>query len=191
MRLNGRWAYVLVCLGLAGVTSQCSKAKTKSSMASFSVLPTNPIVIDGDSVDAAGNSIKGPWFDFRVNMVNGTGDTVTIVSLMITLYEEDASGNIVTTTVSKNPSDFDSSTDSLVCNYFSFGTWTPGQTQNFQISNANSACTGEPIFYIGGNSSGSNKSNFRYRVVVQPLGWFGTYNAPTDRFDTQFTFYTQ
>lgn len=196
MRALGTLGYSLLCLGLAAATTQCSKAANKSSGATFTVLPDKPIVIIGDSVDTQGNAVKGPWFNFRLSMTNNTSDTVTIVSLNVTLYEPDSTGQVTPKIISFSPSDFnysttDSSGNTLQCQYYSFGTWTNGQTNPIKMDNGNAACAGYPIFYIGSNTVGPNANSYHYRVVVRPLGWFGTYNVPTDRFDTNFTFYTQ
>jgi hypothetical protein len=186
------WARYAACaLFLVGL-AQCSKAKTKSEEVTFSVLPDRPIVIDGDTVDSHGNKVKAPWFQFRLSVNNKSGSTVTVVAFQVTVYGQSSSGSTQSTPASFSSTDFNYTTDLLDCEYPSFGEFPTGKgDQALSLSNANTNCTAQPIFFVGNGTSGVSGSNFRYRVVVKPQGWFGTYADPSDRFEQTFTFYTQ
>jgi hypothetical protein len=76
-----------------------------------------------------------------------------------------------------------------------------GDDKPLQLDGARSACYDTnadgtlapryPSFYVGGNPKGPNGTNFRYRIKLKPLGWFGSLFAPTDRFEKFKYFQTQ
>jgi hypothetical protein len=190
--MRRRFAHVAICALFLASLAQCAKKKSKSDGAEFGILPEKPIVILGDTKDSSGNDIKGPWFNFRVNMMNGTEDIVTIVALVLEVYAQDSSGQIVKADVAFTPAAFDFTlSEDKECKFSTFGTWTVGEKKGFLLENSDPTCTRIPVFYIGNNPSGISGKNYRYRVKVKPMGWFGTYDDPTDRFDKSFSFYTQ
>lgn len=180
----------------------CGK-KDKADDASFQTLPESPIVITADSLDWNGNKVKQPWFSFRVNSVNGTGDTYTLLALAITVMGIDKSGALKSTELGAVPGDFSitlvSGMTSYRCIFTNFGVWTPGADQKLMLKGdttslgANLSCDNDyvPVFTIGDNPSGPSGKSFIYNVKVKPLGWFGNYDNPTDRFETSFKFRTK
>ena len=168
--------------------------KSKSEGAEFIVLPAKPIVILGDT-KVNGKDVKGPWFSFRLKMSNKTDQAITIPALAIKVFAEDSSGKRVITELNFSASDFSyatTGTPSIKCDFASFGTWQPGQNEvSFSLQNSNPQCDGFPIFSIGDGQKGKTGKNFNYTIEVTPVGWFGTYDTPADRFDTRFNFYTQ
>lgn len=192
MSLNSKTFKIAMSALFLMTLAECSKGKSKSDGAEFTVLPVSPIVITGDVNDPNGKTIKGPWFNFRLTMKNNTEGAITIVALTAQIFAEDESGQQVTSDFSVNPADFNHTiTDVTDCKYFYFGTWAVGEDKSFELTDGQAVCKGVPLMYVGDNKSGSSGKNFRYRVVVKPQGWFGTFDKPLDRFDKQFTFYTQ
>ena len=186
--------YILTLLSLILTASSCGK-KSKSEGAEFEVLPTTPIVIIGDTVSGSGTKVPGPWFNFRLKISNKTDEPITITALALKIYAEDDTGKKITSNANFSPADFDfetGGTTSVKCTFGNFGTFAAGETDtSFYLYNSNPACTAIPLFLVGNGQKGANGKNFRYTVEVTPVGWFGTYDSPKDRFDTKFNFYTQ
>jgi hypothetical protein len=184
---------------LIPLLAQCGGKKSRSSNTTFEVLPDEPIVILGDTLDQNGNSIKGPWFQFRVAMTNNdTSSKITVVALELTITSEDNTGSIKSTDVSFSPTTFnhsisDGGTGTIDCKYTDFGEFSPGVPKGFLLLDPlqPGKCDAIPVFMIGGGTSGISGHNFRYRVKARPLGWFGPYATPEDRFDTFFNFSTK
>jgi hypothetical protein len=188
-------------LFIAALTS-CGGDKSKSEKAKLSIIPEKPIVITGDAVDDNDTAIKAPWFSFRASMTNESAYTVTIVALEVEVTGQNESGSSVTSTVAFTPSQFNSSfekpdgngaTVTIECKYKYFAELAPGTGGGFRLMGAVSDCgTPIPTFYVGNNPKGREGSNnYRYTLRLKPLGWFGTYLLPTDRYERTQTFYTQ
>ncbi|MGE4133466.1 MAG: hypothetical protein AB7F86_17625 [Bdellovibrionales bacterium] len=173
---------------MAAVAVGCGK-QTKSQKAKISVIPDQPIVITADA-DFGDEKIKAPWFSLVVSIDNQSDDKITIIALEVDVTSVDQTGAITTKTVAFTPSKFDYSTDSLKCEYSSFGTWSSGENKALQITGSGSCNSGIPIFGVGGLQKSSNK-NYRFRAKARPIGWFGTFTAPTDRYENFKTFTTQ
>lgn len=176
--------------------------KKKSDDTSFGILPESPIVITADTKDNSGNPIKAPWFSFRVTASNNTDTLFTILALSLKVTGIDATGGIKTTDVSFVPSDIIVNlimgTETHTCAYTYFGEFASGQSKEFELKGddttfqSGQTCSGRhPLFYVSDNPKGPTGTMFRYSVKAKPLGWFGPYSAPEDRFETQFSFRTQ
>lgn len=193
MRSLPKWVRFAAAAFLFVTLAQCSNKKTKSDLVEITVVPDEPIVIKGDTKDANGNTVKGPWFQYRLHVKNSSTQPVTIIALSLTFYEQDSSGQTTNASGSASASDFNFDTKDERCEFTSFGSYAAGDDIPLYLDgSALTDCQGfTPVFYTGGHNSGIGGKNFRYRVVVEPLGWFGTYADPTDRFDKEFTFYTR
>jgi hypothetical protein len=172
--------------------ASCGGDKSKSQNATFLVNPGKPIVITADATVDDGKTIEGPWFEFGMSMTNNTAEPITIVALELEIFSQSTNGISDSRTVAFTPGQFNFTVGTNTeCKFTTFGTWDPGQTKALTVSNSITACTRGARFAVGGNSSGPGGTNFRYRVKAKPLGWFGTENAATDRFDRSITFFTQ
>lgn len=191
--MRAKLVTLLACFVFLGSLSFCSNKKSKSQLATLSVLPEKPIVFTGKTADSNGNDISPNWFSFRMHLKNETQDTLTIIGLKVTVTAQSVSGQMVSTDVSFSPSDFNYTLDdSTECKYVTFGTWANNDDVGFSLDGASStSCAATPIFFVGGLTAGPNNNNFRYQVKVEPQGWFGTFDNPTDRYQEEFTFYTE
>lgn len=193
-------------LGLAlfsvAFLAQCKK-DSGSGKVKFEILPKKPIVFTAD-IEINGQTVSAPWFEFRVKAANSSAEkAVTITALKVTVAGVDDSGLLVTNERTFVPSDFDFSLtigdSSIDCNFSHFGELDSGQTWTYlKLLGARSTCysgvdsgTLVPTFYVGSNPSGGASKNFNYSVELNPMGWFGSFDEPEDRFDGETSFYTQ
>ena len=192
MRIGIQAYYILVGSLTAIALTSCGGEKGKSQGATLGINPQKPIVITADATLQGDKKVAGPWFQFSMSMTNGTAEKITIVALTADVYTQNSSGQSEKKTVAFTPGEFDykigSSTE---CKFTSFGTWAAGETKGLLLDNGNADCNARPIFVVSGLNTGPNGTNFRYRVTAKPLGWFGTIDAATDRFDRSVTFFTQ
>jgi hypothetical protein len=170
----------------------CSGKKSKSFNAVATVIPPVPIVFTVDTKDSAGRTVTAPWYEFHINVENKTGDTFTIVAIKIETTGLDATGTFSTVKAQGVPSDYDYSLQNLSCSYGSFGTWAPGDNLPLSLTGTGGCQSGIAGFQIGGNPNpGGANPILHYTVKVEILGWFGTFNEATDRFDRTIYFTTQ
>lgn len=183
---------ILICLILLPGITSCGGEKSKSHGAEVEIIPEKPIVITADTKDGSGNDVKAPWFEFRMRINNNTGHEFTIVAVSAEIFAQGSSGQPETKIAAWTPSDFDFSLDEdTECKFSSFGTWEVGASQVLVLKNGIDACERIPKFMVGDNLTGITGKNYRYRVRVKPLGWFGTELEPEDRFEKVETFFTQ
>ena len=86
------------------------------------------------------------------------------------------------------------------CHFTSFGEFLPtAENQEFQLigddtmdSSGRYICHGHhPRFYVGNNPrQSSSQTSFIYNVTMEPMGWVGTYDNPTSRFQSMVKFET-
>lgn len=195
----GSVALASVALTILG----CGK-KSKSDGAKITVNPKSPIVITGNiKIGRPGSelSIDGPWFKFTVKMDNQTEEEITVVAMMAKVTGSNQAGVFETNEVTIDPSSDDYSTDLLLCVYRHFGTFPPKNLENTDESDNSlylpstlnpAACIdGTKTFYIGGNPNPGVNGSYHYTGKMTLLGWFGTYDDPTDRFEKDVYFVTQ
>ena len=187
------FVYNILNISLAMILGAgCAGEKSKSQGANITVTPSKPIVIDADVTDDSGKKLTRPWFEFRTRINNTTGDTITIVALQAEIYAQGPSGMQQKATVAFTPSEFNFKlSETQDCKFSSFGVWANGDDKQLYLENGNENCNRTPVFRIGSNPTGPNGTNFRYRVQLKPLGWFGPADKATDRFDKTFSFFTQ
>lgn len=186
--------YSIICsLFFALMATGCGGDKSKSDLAKVNITPEKPIVITGDTVDDSGTSITSPWFEFRVAMSNGSNQPITIVAITAEVYGQTSAGMTEKKEVAFTPSQFNFQlNETTQCKYTSFGTWDAGAAMTgLTLQNGVAACKRTPRFLIGGNTKGVSGSNYRYRVKIRPVGWFGTESDAIDRFDKYVTVFTQ
>lgn len=180
---------ISVALGLAS----CGGAKGKSASLGVSIIPERPIVITGNGVSFTGTVITAPWFGFSVTMTNPTDEPITIIGLQMEVSSLDSNGEVVTTTFTSTPAEFNRPYgDSISCTHYTFGTIPANTTTDTPLSVTLSGvpeCTAIPVFTPSGIPSGPSKNNFYYKVKIKPLGWFGTYTTPSDRLE-KFKYFT-
>lgn len=181
-------------------------AKGKSADVDFSVTPDSPIVITGD-FKVGDKTVKAPWFSFGGTVTNNSDEEVTIVALEMTVTGTTINGGFISKNVTVTPSDFDFS---VACNddttwqsaFVSFGTYASGQSADLQLPATPTApadCAGvvsasyEAKIFVGSNPSkdGDQVSSYNFTVYAKPLGWFGSYNKPTARFEKNIVFMTE
>jgi hypothetical protein len=90
--------------------------------------------------------------------------------------------------------------------YSAFDTIEPGETKGLSLTPSNPAdnpgaggsgpcgatnagVASNVVFYLGGNPT--DVQSYNYSVKLKPVGWFGEYDQPTDRFEKTLTFHTQ
>lgn len=192
MSLGTRGFNILICLFfLVGLTN-CGGEKTKSDLAEVEVIPEKPIVITAPTENERGQKVEPPWFEFRMRMMNGSDQSITIVAITLEVFGQGPTGVMESKEVAFVPSDFNFSlSEDTECKYTSFGTWGPTEPKALLLRNAIAACDRTPRFVVGGNPKGVNGRFFRYRVRAKPLGWFGTEDLAEDRFQKVLTFFTQ
>jgi len=186
MSIYTRAGIFIKCFLFLAILAQCGKDDSKESGAKFTISPKKPIVITAKVSDGT-KEYNPPWFEFRLSLDNRTGDVVTIVAVELEITGIDEMGQPSTRTVAVAPSDFNWSTDTFECNYFSFGTWQKNEDETFLLDTGNPACLGFPVFRIPDNPKGS----YRYRVKMKPLGYFGDFGEANDRFEKYQYFHTQ
>ncbi|MBX3021501.1 MAG: hypothetical protein KF799_07480 [Bdellovibrionales bacterium] len=182
---------------LAALLAQCGGKKSRSAEAStWAVLPNEPIVILGPTKDSTGADVQGPWFAFRLQMSNSDTETITIMAIDLTITGTDPAGGITTKSITFTPTMFDHSyTDNDVekqCKYYSFGEIPAGGANiDLSLPTADVNCTLQPYFVVGDLGRKDVGSSYRYRVKARPLGWFGPFANPKDRYDMSFDFNTK
>lgn len=177
----------------------CGNKKSRSDASSeFRAVPDEPIVIIGDTKDDVLRSIPGPWFFFMLKIKNTDAtDSITIIALEVTISGTDADGMPFSVVKTFSASDFNHSVaqsggTELQCTYTNFGTFAPGTGEQDVGVGGTGACE-MPVtrFFIGGMPTKPQGAVYRFNVSVRPLGWFGTFDNPTDRFDTTIRFQTR
>jgi hypothetical protein len=192
MNFSHRAFHIMISSLAVILLASCGGNKSKSQLTSLTVNPSKPIVITADASIDGNKKIKGPWFQFGMAMTNNTTEKITIVALELEVFSQGASGITESRTVAFTPGEFNfTAGEDIECKFTTFGTWDPGETKALDVSNSLAACVRSARFAVGGNSSGPGGSNFRYRVKAKPLGWFGTEDAATDRYDRSVSFFTQ
>ncbi len=189
---------IVISLFLATTLISCGGGgTTKGSKTSVDIIPPKPIVITGPTKDSLGNDVPGAWYRFSVSITNPTDEELTIVALQVETTTVDENGQSTTTDTTFSPTQYNFQfSENIQCKYSSFGTIAANSSANLGLaSGGNPECTGIAVFIVGGNSTGPNGNNFRYRVKVKPLGWFGPEGLSTtasfDRYEKTETFFTR
>lgn len=204
---------LLVMLATVSVV-QCSSKDGKSQQVEVTVDPENPIVITGDSKDNLGNEIAAPWIKFRVHISNQSNSPVTIIGIQMKVTRVgDISGTPLETSFTASNLNYSLETGDT-CSYGSFGTLGPNEADTLRgildppvtnecagfefATNPGTATQAEKdetlaTFFAGDlpTTEDESKANYRYKVELKPLGWFGTIDDQQDRFDRTIIFYTR
>lgn len=175
----------------------------------ISVAPKSPIVIDGDFKRPNGPTVSGPWFKFSVNVDNPTAEPITVVAVNVTVAAQASQDTSVIYKRTLVPSD---SNYTMACTaglawtaeYDSFGVIQPGESHNLYLVPSNAApgvgvctemgATMDPAWlYVGGNPDPEKgeASSYSYNVQLELVGWYGTPEQPTSRFNKTLVFRTQ
>jgi hypothetical protein len=202
----------LLLVALCGGLVRCGDAG-KSSKVKVTAIPSNPIIITGDGKDADGNPLTAPWFSYRLFLENGSDEAVSIVAIKmtITLSETGASPSEASFTASLL--NYTVGTDeSFSCAYYTVGEFAKGAS-GYMVGKLTDPTLGpEPVpaihsppwagvcdedraFAITPNSltkpRDPRSKNYRYRVEIEPQGWFGDRDHANDRFDKKIVIYTR
>ncbi len=190
-----RISTIMICTFALGLSACGGGGGGKSANTRLRILPEKPIVILGPTKDQAGQDIDGPWFEFGMEVTNNTDETITVKALVAEVTAQDETGQFVTGTATWAATQVSKTVliagEDFSCTYTNFGEIAPLATEALVLDNGVAQCLTAPRFTVGSNESGVNGSNFRYRVKVKPLGWFGTDTNPSDRFEKSVTFFTQ
>ena len=200
-----RFLLILACLGIV----QCG-GETESSKVDVRVEPKSPIIITADGKDGAGNDIKAPWYQFRLVVKNNSSKDLTIIGVKLTsvLNEpgvEDQEAGFTASYFSFTNADGEE------CNWYEFwykdatNTYYPYFPKNQPAESelylpdpfdptAPATCGNyKAIFVPGGlnRPADKNNRNYRYRITLEVLGWFGRPDSQEDRFTRKVTFITR
>ena len=170
--------------------AQCKGGKTEAAKAEVTIAPQNPIVISADTT-YNGVKVSGPWSKFYLTMENDSNQPITVVAITGSVF---STSTLKEQDISYDPNAvLSSSASATTCTYTSFGTWAVGEKKAFSAKNGSAFCDIDPVtFLMQGLEKPTDKNqSYRYRVVLKLLGWFGTFDNPTDRFERKFTFYTR
>lgn len=211
--ISTRYLRTLRTIGLCALlvfgAAQCSN-KGKSSKIDLEVTPDQPIVITGD-FKIGDRTISSPWFKFKVKVTNNSDEPVTILSLSMIVDGFSTDGQFIEKKATIGPSDanftMDCTTDiTWSVEYDTFGTFDPGESKylylvpslsspspNIGACSTATATINKVWLYLGGNPNKDTDhvSSYSYRVTLTPVGWFGTNEEPTDRFEKSIYFSTQ
>jgi hypothetical protein len=187
MSINTRMIKFILSLLVFGSLAQCGRSANDEDLALVEITPDEPIVFTADKEDLLGNEIKAPWFDFRLRMDNQTKDVITVIALKANITGIDKSGLPTTTKWEITASHFNFSTETQDCVFSHFGEWQQGEDKVFELFGS---CNYTPLFTVASLPEG-NGVTFRYRIDLTILGWFGTYEAPSDRFEKKLIFYSR
>lgn len=150
-------------------TSSCGK-ESESSKVEIKIIPSSPTVFPGNITipDGSGgtSTITGPYFRWRARVINHSKKEVVVTGFILTVY--DSHGTKVG----------DVSYDSGEVGDPYFVDLAPDDDATIDIN-----------FYV--ESLPKDAPSFRFRVKVEPIGWFGTPDEPDDRFEKTLYFYTR
>src|SRR5262249_47584877 len=128
------------------------------------------------------------------------------LALSVKVTAANTDGTTSSQTVTVSPSDYNytlvcSTTVSVPITFQDFGEFAAGATGDLRLTYRGVAlpadCAGlspditNVKVYIGNNPNSANLASYAYSVQLEPEGWFGTYNNPSDRFDKMIYFTTQ
>lgn len=180
-------------LGLSGCGDE-----GKSSQVEVTILPESPIIITGDGKDADGNTLTAPWFSYRVLINNQSDSALTIVSVKAT---------ITLSEYGSTPTNYDfpasklnyTTAAGINCTYLTLGEFAKNTSGPLvgKLTDAGLAgtCAQDLAFSIAPNTLTKPRDpktkNYRYRVEIEPQGWFGDRDNPTDRFVKKMVIYTR
>lgn len=176
------------------------------SKVDFSTVPENPIVITGPT-KVGDKKVDANWFSLRIKAKNASKKTVTLVAIKHVARVTSDYGVEIKTEFYGIPADFNFSytVGDTSCSYEfnAFDPIPPNTSETFiTVSGAEKSGTAgciatfqsDPlVFYLGGNPTleKDGVSSFAYSVDLVPLGWFGTYDEPEDRFEKTEFYQTQ
>jgi hypothetical protein len=191
-----RFDKIALVLAVSFAVIGCGKAG-KSDDTKMSFNPARPIVITADATITADKKVTGPWFRVASTFTNNTDTPISLFALKMTTTWISPTGAVSTSETYILPSDanysYASGDTSISCEYATFGTWTAGESRTITpLNSATGDCSQTiSIWYLHGLSGGKDATNFRYKVEVEPIGWFGTESDAQDRYKKSFQFYTQ
>lgn len=165
--------FQIILLGAVAV-SQGSCSNSKSQEIDVSFVPNRPLVIKGDikiddftTADPSDTlTIAAPWFRTAVNVTNNSDTQVTIVSIIATVTDTRNEKKEYTT---KLPEDA-----------YYIATVLPGATM--------SPSTWFFDSLPADTYNGLAGLNLRYSIRATLIGWFGTPDEPTERFEKTISF---
>jgi hypothetical protein len=203
MNQHFKYSVRLLVILFAAFGVACGKKKMRSDDALMEINPERPIVITGSITIGPPDSgivIKGPWFKFTVSMDNQTDEMITIVSVTSKVSGMDESGSFKDTETTFDPSSNNYSTLNYNCVYHSYGSFVVNNSKipstlddSLFLSNENNpaGCSYGTITFYAPDNPSSNTGAYTYHGKFKILGWFGTYDDPTDRFEKVINFTTQ
>lgn len=180
----------ILVLILAGLTLLSCGGKTRSSSTEIKVVPDEPIVISADR-KRGDVTDKGPWYQYNLQITNNDESLpITIAAIKVTVSGADENGSLQTKTGAHSAGEFNTAgTDNTPeCKFDYFKSIAVGETALLSVDNGNAACKGIALMIDTDGPGGQNLKNYRYRVRVELIGWFGEATDPQDRFQTTYNF---
>ena len=153
---------IVLILGLT------SCGKSKSNDIEIALTPAEPIIMTADK-KLGDEDIKAPWFFHSVKVKNNSDETVTIVALR---YEVVSTKDGITKTTESSTSGIDDDDVLYLAQV------EPGQENTTLFAK----------YYVGSLAAADS---LNYRVTAKFIGWFGTFDEPSERFEKSVRFKTQ
>ncbi len=188
---NGILAAILILVASTGLI-QCGNQKSKTANVEIFIVPEIPIVITADVTDGNGKKSTAPWFDFTMRIKNGSEQAFVVVAIVGEITITDSNGSTNTKTYAGDPGLFNYSNDTIECTYGTFGRWEVGEESYIAVAHANASCPNRTAAFRVDSLPKPLGASYRYRVKVQPVGYFiDDDDLPADRFEKFHFFYTQ
>ena len=154
--------------------AQCGGSGSgNSGKIEYSNIPETPIVINADTkfINGLGEikDVTKPWFKFTFRLDNQSDLNLVIVAVLVKIA--DAGYGEYNAVI--DPGELIGA----------------GATTVVEVP-ANTAVSVPLIMYMG-TLPNQGADNFFYNVEVEPLGWFGTYAEPVERFRGTYFFSTE
>lgn len=207
MSIYTRVSYIVMGILFIALLNSCGNDKSKSEKAKLALIPGKPIVFTADLTEGE-KTYTAPWFKFDATITNDSDEVITVLGIQIDIVSYGTSANTTKVTKSFTAGSFNftikSGDEQIPCDFSHFAEVQPHTTTKLKLLGAvNPICykdLSDPTktiewpahFTVDGiPKPPEGSSNYRYTLKIKPLGWFGAFDNPSDRFEKTQTFYTQ
>jgi hypothetical protein len=171
-----------------------------SSKVEVSVHPDTPIVLTADFHNGF-KYVKGPWFMAQIHLLNGSSDEITIIAARAHVETKNPAGQSFSRDLTITPSDFNytlecGNSQQFDVKYDDFGEFPIGLGEYLSATYRRGvpvACNAIPRmtpikFYFDKLPTWKGQNDYVYSVRLTLIGWFGSRNNPTTRFEKTVEF---